>query len=409
MRYRGSLSQFFVDKDTALFASYLTDSLSIAKLYTQSPRDTFKIRSSRDYVEVITPYKVTEMRTFLLRSGDTVDVRFNAHNEPVFESRCDSGLNTGYNILLSANDSSLRYNFLPFTLRDSYIFWQAAYMKTHDPELFARSVLAKNYVDSDSLQLAIERFKRKYQNLAKTTSLWQQKYFEYHLKLLEQGDKFEMSFLSDDYIEYLSYHKHLNRYLGKYLSNKDIPSTATDMSGNYVEKGAENAFAMLYDTLCSDDALPRKTRLALLGECLQKLKNSDHPSLNTHTQHYLSEGGNQEFAQKLLGVVEYDQFSSLKLIDSQGMNLSLEDVINKHKGKVIYLDFWATNCAPCLGAMPSASKLREEMAGKDVVFIFVALWDKKRTGRCERGRLSARTPTMKVTLQPIPTVPMPKC
>ncbi|MES2807686.1 MAG: TlpA disulfide reductase family protein, partial [Bacteroidota bacterium] len=55
-----------------------------------------------------------------------------------------------------------------------------------------------------------------------------------------------------------------------------------------------------------------------------------------------------------------------------GSNL-LEDLLAKYKGKVIYLDIWATWCVPCIANMPSAAKLREKLKGKDVVFIYACL------------------------------------
>ena len=51
-------------------------------------------------------------------------------------------------------------------------------------------------------------------------------------------------------------------------------------------------------------------------------------------------------------------------------------MLEKHKGKLIYLDFWASWCAPCVRSMKSAKKLREKYRGKDVVFIYLAYNDK---------------------------------
>jgi thiol-disulfide isomerase/thioredoxin len=45
--------------------------------------------------------------------------------------------------------------------------------------------------------------------------------------------------------------------------------------------------------------------------------------------------------------------------------------VNKHKGKVIYVDFWDTWCGPCRGEMPYSLKIQEKMKGKDVVFVYL--------------------------------------
>jgi thiol-disulfide isomerase/thioredoxin len=41
----------------------------------------------------------------------------------------------------------------------------------------------------------------------------------------------------------------------------------------------------------------------------------------------------------------------------------------KHKGKVVYIDFFATWCGPCKSEIPHSKKLHEKFKGKDVVFL----------------------------------------
>ena len=46
-------------------------------------------------------------------------------------------------------------------------------------------------------------------------------------------------------------------------------------------------------------------------------------------------------------------------------------IIAKYKGKVVMVDFWATWCGPCMVAMKSIDPLKEEMKGKDVVWLYL--------------------------------------
>lgn len=57
-----------------------------------------------------------------------------------------------------------------------------------------------------------------------------------------------------------------------------------------------------------------------------------------------------------------------------GANLrSINDtIITKYTGKVIYIDFWAPWCSPCMGEMPFSKQLQEEFKNKDVVFLYLA-------------------------------------
>jgi peroxiredoxin len=59
-----------------------------------------------------------------------------------------------------------------------------------------------------------------------------------------------------------------------------------------------------------------------------------------------------------------------KLENLEGGQTSLSDF----KGKVVYLDIWATWCRPCLEEMKKGKKLKEAFVdNKDVVFLYVSI------------------------------------
>jgi thiol-disulfide isomerase/thioredoxin len=60
------------------------------------------------------------------------------------------------------------------------------------------------------------------------------------------------------------------------------------------------------------------------------------------------------------------------LDDAQYASTSLNDVLAKYKGKVIYLDFWASWCNPCRKEMPYSLELQKKYTGKDVVFLYMS-------------------------------------
>lgn len=59
------------------------------------------------------------------------------------------------------------------------------------------------------------------------------------------------------------------------------------------------------------------------------------------------------------------------LINQKGDKFTLNDILAKHKGKKVYVDFWASWCAPCRAEMPSSKKL--EKSFPNVVFLYLSL------------------------------------
>ena len=68
---------------------------------------------------------------------------------------------------------------------------------------------------------------------------------------------------------------------------------------------------------------------------------------------------------------------SLRLEDINGNQVSLTDFW----GKVVYVDFWATWCQPCLSKISMTNTLQSRMLNNDVVFVHVSLEKTRRQWR----------------------------
>lgn len=62
--------------------------------------------------------------------------------------------------------------------------------------------------------------------------------------------------------------------------------------------------------------------------------------------------------------------AQMSVIDADNP-LRFAELLTRYKGKVIFLDFWASWCAPCLSEMPYSVNLQKLYAGKDIVFVYL--------------------------------------
>ncbi len=98
---------------------------------------------------------------------------------------------------------------------------------------------------------------------------------------------------------------------------------------------------------------------------------------------------------------------SMNLINSKGEKVPLEEF----RGKVIFINVWATWCPPCIAEMPGINKLYKDVNKEDVVFIMLSVdqdfqkaidFNKNKGYEFEVYRIEGRMPKMYAT-QNIPT------
>ena len=69
----------------------------------------------------------------------------------------------------------------------------------------------------------------------------------------------------------------------------------------------------------------------------------------------------------VLGKVENEQAPGIKLVD---LSDDMHDLAN-YRGKVVFVNFWATWCPPCLKELPSMQALWDQFKDKDFVMLAV--------------------------------------
>lgn len=95
------------------------------------------------------------------------------------------------------------------------------------------------------------------------------------------------------------------------------------------------------------------------------------------------------------GIGENNRFNGINVADNAEEDYqviscdpsfrSLADVVQSLKGKVVYVDLWATWCSSCLAEFPSLPQVEEKVKGLDVAFLYISLDKQENKERWEKS------------------------
>ncbi len=80
---------------------------------------------------------------------------------------------------------------------------------------------------------------------------------------------------------------------------------------------------------------------------------------------------NQQIKMKIQSNKSQTGYVVNKLSKSETAGSVFDIIIEKYKGKVVYIDFWATWCGPCRSGIQEIKSLKDEMKGEDVTFVYI--------------------------------------
>jgi peroxiredoxin len=86
---------------------------------------------------------------------------------------------------------------------------------------------------------------------------------------------------------------------------------------------------------------------------------------------FASEGSKEElFAKMRIQLIQtHSKAPDFRLEDLKGKKIGLKDF----KGKVVFLNFWATWCNPCKEEIPSIERLHQKFREKDFIFLTISV------------------------------------
>lgn len=331
-------------------------------------RDTLEIPTYLGYAEMRHMYQVVEYDSYLLQEGDTVLVRYDETARPFLRSLVYKYNTMLYNLpyTLPGAIQSKGFHIETVLTHNEFVrvfnYYQNEMEQLRVPSL--RETYRNRYVNLDSLSVVYEQYKT---NLAsKVDSLFQThsidiSFYRYmtHRFFPEKRYTTEEVIKTDSLLHYIS-----NYYIAQDYSNVFRESTVAAFD------------RMAKDTTMSQLAkrgiLKRLLKLILIDEAGRKHYSKELKEL--YRQKYADVTGDSTIVSK--NVTKENTVSSsqyiLALETTDGQVTSLVEVLEMCAGKMVYLDFWASWCGPCIAQIPYSKALRQRLVGQDIVFLYIS-------------------------------------
>jgi len=327
--------------------------------------DTITIYSGQDNFEISHNYSATDKILYLLNRGDTVLLTYKDKNIPYAKI-----LNRQY------NDNELNYDYLflkHFPQPDTITYLEAYILSEvlkFIPFANASENLRKNlneqitYLDSLHKNRLISEEHYNYRKNNILSVLFLNKLDSVPSNSLFMSDSL---YLKYDSLIYQSFYRDL---LYNRMQNFFKPPFDPYNRPNWNKIKFDS---IIYSPKYSN--IIKRFVFQYLSDGLQDATLND--DLQKMLTDYVTITGDSVTYHKLknrFGVLKADSLE-ISLKNTRDNLTSLNQVLEKHKGKYVYVDFWATWCMPCRALLPDNAKLEKEYHNKDIVFVSLAFND----------------------------------
>lgn len=170
----------------------------------------------------------------------------------------------------------------------------------------------------------------------------------------------------DELLEIMPY----RNFLKNYVAQEVMKGNTVKISG-----GISVDFKSAYDSI--QQKFNGDVRNFLLVSCVKGIKSIEPaPVYKSYSERLMKDINDDAFTKYFTATyapkVSTTGTSTALTTVGNKKSLELAEVLAKEKGKVVYVDLWASWCVPCRAAMPASEKLRSELKDK-VSFVYLSI------------------------------------
>lgn len=177
-------------------------------------------------------------------------------------------------------------------------------------------------------------------------------------------------FISDSTLLYPNAWRYLNTAMAEVYFKDDVEYSRSMAHFNLTKR---------YDSIpvYFSDKLSKYARIMSLEEMISQ--GNSLKEVTAYFNKFNNEYGETDFkdyfeSTNLLNLkAMYGTADGVNLINNTNQVTSLDTILGYLKDKVVYVDYWASWCAPCRKAMPASRELHKQYMGEDVVFIYLSI------------------------------------
>lgn len=370
--YTYSQSQIVLKRKGEDFPFFYIDYYNVLRNH----RD-LQIRKQKDLIVIPTehPIIVTFNRNFknyplYLEPGDTCEVSLSAGDSPEYVFK--SSRKKGELEFLLALEKKLGFTVpdlggVDLTNKIDFGYFMNLYKEIHNDRLNFLS----HYKDSTGISPEyVDKMKvifhYKYLKSQLRPFYVPLKNFNYNglnANYLQEVDAFKHE-INDDLSNVQSYRLFLINY-NKYLSKQ------------YLESSDPYSFTLLFNT--AKDNFSGKSRDFILFQLLKENYAKALPNFDQSVEAYRKISTDARFTHFIDSVWAKTTLtipSNLTKVSVESSTDSLttwKSMMDRLKGKVIYIDFWASWCGPCIGEMPNSAALQTSIGNANLKFLYISV------------------------------------